>query len=273
MDGGGHSTAIAKHLLPSGMLLGVDWDERVLGRGTEKMAGALGMTQSQLAKKVLIAQGNYADLPEILRKRGLPKADGLLLDLGFSSEQLEGGRGFSFLKDEPLLMTYSDTSEPVHQILRRLSETELANVIYELGGERYSRRIAKAVKEAERKDPIRTSGALAEVVRASLPRGYERGRIDPATRTFQALRMYANHELDNIERGLRNIPEIVKTGGRAVVLTFHSLEDGLVKRIFRELAKEGRAEVLTKKPIGPTDQEIRDNPRARSAKLRSIRVM
>lgn len=273
MDGGGHATAIVKHLMPSGMLLGVDWDPRVLGRGTERMAGELGMAQSQLAEKVLIAAGNYADLPDILRERGLPRADGLLLDLGFSSEQLADGRGFSFLRDEPLLMTYSDESEPVREILRRLSEAELANVIYELGGERYSRRVAKAVKEAGRKDQIRTSGALAEVVRASLPRGYERGRIDPATRTFQALRMYANHELGNVERGLRNIQEIVKSGGRAVVLTFHSLEDGLVKRIFRELAKAGTAEILTKKPVGPSAEEMRENPRARSAKLRAIRMI
>jgi 16S rRNA (cytosine1402-N4)-methyltransferase len=223
-----------------------------------------------------LVHGNYADLPVILRAKKLGKADGLLLDLGFSSEQLENsGRGFSFSEralDEPLLMTYSDDCEPVRAILRRISEKELADIIYQLGGERRSRQIAKAIVERRRRKPIETAGDLADIVRGALPKSYERGRIDPATRTFQALRIYANGELENLEKMLGELPEILKPGGRVAIITFHSLEDKIVKENFKQLARVHFAEIINKKPIIASREEIEHNPRARSAKLRAIRL-
>ena len=209
---------------------------------------------------------------------GKGKADGLLIDLGFSSEQLaESGRGFSFEeahRDEPLLMTYDDSRIPVSAILRETDEKELANIIFELGGERMSRQIAKAIKDRERKGRrhIETSGELADVVRGAVSRGYEHGRIDAATRTFQALRIYANGELENLEKLLASLPQIVKPGGKAAIITFHSLEDRIVKNAFRTMAKESGAVLITKKPVSASREEIMKNSRSRSAKLRVIQL-
>lgn len=279
MDGGGHATAIMEKISATaqtaksgGRLLGVDWDERMVARWRAKNIDS---------SKAIFAHGNYADMPKILAQEKLPLADGLLIDLGFSSEQLGGeseARGFSFSEaaaDEPLLMTYDDSQVPVREILREIDETELANIIYEFGGERGSRRIAKAIKERERRKPIMTAGELAETIRSVLPKSYERGRIDPATRTFQALRIYANDELKNVKRLLDEVGEgkIVKPTGRVVVLSFHSLEDKIVKQSFQKLAKENKAKLLTKKPIPATREEIKQNPRSRSAKLRAIELM
>jgi 16S rRNA (cytosine1402-N4)-methyltransferase len=261
IDGGNHAAAIMEKILPGGKLLGIDWDEAMVAKS-----------------KFFAIHGNYADLPKILAREKLPRADGLLLDLGFSSEQILGGsegsgRGFSFSetsKDEPLLMTYSDSQASVAQILREIDEQSLADVIYEFGGERMSRRIAKAIKEHGRRRPIETAGELAEIIREALPKSYERGRIDPATRTFQALRIYANDELKNLTRVLDELPEILAPGGRAVIISFHSLEDRIVKQAFQKMAKEGKVDLLTKKPIAATREEIKENPRARSAKLRAV---
>ena len=262
---GGHSSAILKKISPKGRLLGIDWDEE-------------NIKHSKLAseKNVTLRHASYANLPEILKKEKLPFADGLLLDVGFSSVQLVAGRGFSFSDEaanEPLLMTYDDASEPVWKILREIKEEDLANIIFELGGERMSRRIAKAIKERGRRKPIMTAGELAETVRGILPKGYERGRIDPATRTFQALRIYTNKELENLQNVLKKIPEIVKSGGRVAVITFHSLEDRIVKQSFQNFARQKQAELLTKKPIAATHEEILKNPRSRSAKIRGIQLL
>lgn len=271
IDGGNHAAAILEKILPGGTLLGVDWDEQLFAQTTERFHETFPKNEAN----IILMHGNYADLPDLLakafEKKDLGKADGLLLDFGFSSEQLEtSGRGFSFLADEPLLMTYDDTRKPVAQILREIDETTLANIIYEFGGERMSRRIAKAIKERGRRKPIGTASELAEVIRGALPKSYERGRIDPATRTFQALRIYANDELQNVKKILEELPAVLKPGARVVCLTFHSLEDRIVKQAFQKMAKEGRAMLLTKKPIAATRDEIQENPRSRSAKLRSL---
>ncbi|MGC9599261.1 MAG: 16S rRNA (cytosine(1402)-N(4))-methyltransferase RsmH [Minisyncoccia bacterium] len=267
VDGGGHAEAIVKKIMPGGLFLGVDWDR--------------GMIEAREAHRIYggrerYVQGNYADLSAILAREKLGKADGLFLDLGFSSEQLvRSGKGFSFSEDawdEPLIMTYDDTRPPVSEILRGLCEEELANIIFELGGERFSRRIAKAIKERGRKKPIATSGELAEVVRGAVPKNYERGRIDPATRTFQALRIVANDELGNLQSVLHHLTEILKPGGRVVIATFHSLEDRIVKQSFQVLAKEQKIEILTKKPLTASREEVIQNPRSRSAKLRAARM-
>jgi len=267
VDGGGHAAAIIQKIMPHGIFLGLDWDERLLAECKARLGDESG---------VILEHGNYADIPAVLEEKKLPKADGLLVDLGFSSEQLEGsGRGFSFKQEfagEPLLMTYDDAKAPVKQIIRELKEEELANVIYEFGGERGSRRIAKTIKEALRKKKIETSGELAEVVRGALPKNYERGRIDPATRTFQALRIYANGELENLAKLLGELKDIVRPGGRVAIITFHSLEDGIVKRAFQSMAKESILHILTKKPVAASREEIAENPRSRSAKVRAAEI-
>ncbi len=274
VDGGGHAREILGRITMTGTLLGIDWDEALLAECKARIGGN---------KNVILVHDNYANLTGILKKisaehgERLSKADGLLVDLGFSSEQLaNAGRGFSFEEpaaDEPLLMTYDDSRRPVCAILREESEVELANIIFEFGGERLSRRIAKAIKEQGRKKPIMTSGELVEVVRGAVPRGYEHGRINPATRTFQALRIYANGELENLKTLLENLPGVMKSSGKAAIITFHSLEDRIVKHAFQAMAKEKKANILTKKPIGPTREEMHRNPRSRSAKLRVIQFI
>lgn len=268
VDGGGHAAALIKKIMPAGSFLGVDWDPRMV---------AARKTKANYGTRERYLHGNYADLPAILAEEKLGKADGLLLDLGFSSEQLaHSGRGFSFAETssaEPLLMTYDDAQLPVSALLRECSEQELAGVIYRFGGERFSRRIAKAIKERERKKPIATNGELVEVVHDALPAGYERGRIDPATRTFQALRIWANDELENLESILEYLPDVLKKGGRIAVISFHSLEDRIVKQSFQKLAKEKKLEILTKKPIAASREEIQKNPRSRSAKLRGALIL
>ncbi len=266
VDGGGHAAAVIQAIGPTGKFLGVDLDEAMLAECRKRVPVRAGVT---------LRVGNYADLPEIVAREGLARADGLLLDLGFSSEQLEhSGRGFSFSeasRNEPLLMTYDDARTPVRDLLERISERELADIIFQLGGERSSRRIARAIVTARRKQRIRTSGDLADIVRAALPKSYERGRIDPATRTFQALRIAANGELANLERILGSLGDLMAPGGRVAIITFHSLEDRTVKQSFRELARTGEWELMSKKPIPPSFGEIVQNPRSRSAKLRTLR--
>lgn len=245
---GGHSKAIQERIGLSGKLLAIDWEK---------------------------TGENYADLAEILERKNLGKANGLLLDLGFSSEQIDGnlpvgkqGKGFSFQKNEPLLMTYDANTEPLKEILRKFTEEELAKIIKELGEERWAKKIARAIYEEERRKPIETTLALAEIIRKAVPRSYEHGRLHPATRTFMAFRIYVNHELENLKKVLGDLEKILKSGGKAAIISFHSSEDRLVKNSFRDYAKAGKMKILTKKPITATKEEIAANPRSRSAKLR-----
>ena len=194
-----------------------------------------------------------------------------MLDLGFSSEQLESsGKGFSFMKDEPLIMTYAPDAIPVRELIRRLSESELGEIIREFGEERYAARIANAIKTRDKRARIETTKDMREAIVQAVPGSYERGRIHPATRTFQALRIYANRELENLQKLLDFLPKILKPGGRAVVVSFHSLEDRIVKTKFRAYAAEGKMEILTKKPDTPDAREDDANPRSTSAKLRAV---
>ena len=262
VDGGGHATAILEKIGPGGKLLGLDLDPAMLADCKTRIAVRRGVT---------LLVGNYADLPEILAREKLGKANGLLLDLGFSSEQIDrSGRGFSFSaasRDEPLLMTYDDTRPSAREILAAISEKELSDLLFNLGGERYARRIARAIVERRRKKTgIATSGDLADTVRAALPKGYEHGRIDPATRTFQALRIMANGELENLKKVLGSLENILVPGGRVAIISFHSLEDGIVKQSFREMARGSKLELLTKKPIVPSRKRSR---RIRAADRRS----
>jgi len=262
---GGHAKEIINRLGPHGTFLGIDWDKSVVDNARRNLSG-------NGLQKFIIRNGNYADLPEILGEEKLGKADILLLDLGFSSDQLESKRGFSFQKNEPLFMTYSDESIPAYSVIRQLKKWELANVIREYSDERYAMRIAEAIHERGKKEPIKTTGELAEVIRMAVPKNYEGGRINPATRTFQAIRMYVNEELVNLEIVLQNLGKIVRENGRVGIISFHSKEDRLVKNYFRDMARKGEAELITKKPIQATEEEIKENPKSRSAKLRAIRI-
>lgn len=272
LDGGGHAAAILEKTMPRGRFLGIDWDKNILEISRAQIGARFQIPNPDFQASWV--NENFANLPEILEREGLGKADGLLLDLGMSSEQLENsGRGFSFKKDEPLLMTYDVNAKPVKQILKELNEDELAEIIKRYSDERFSGRIARAIKEYEKTTPLETSSQLAEVIKQSVPKSYERGRLHPATRVFMALRIYANQELENLERILKNLHRILKPGGRAAIISFHSLEDRLVKNEFRNLAKMGKARLINKKPIRPAREEIKENPRSRSAKLRAAIVL
>ncbi|TSC95618.1 MAG: 16S rRNA (cytosine1402-N4)-methyltransferase [Parcubacteria group bacterium Athens1014_26] len=266
---GGHALAILKLVGKEGKLLAIEWDKNTLDKLIRESH------QEFSGEGVIFINDNFARLPEILEEYNLGKADGLILDLGFSSNQLElSGRGFSFNQDEPLLMTYSDDSIPVYRILARINQKDLESIIRDFGEERFAGRVARVIVERNRRGNIlKSSKELAELIKNVLPRGYERGRIHPATRTFQALRIFANKELENLETIFKNLDKIIKIGGRVAIISFHSLEDRLVKNYFRDLGKIGKLQVFTKKPIAASDEEIMNNPRSRSAKLRAAKLI
>ena len=269
LGGGGHAAEIFRKISPKGTLLGIDWDKTTIEKA-QKNISAISKSESLISKLVLISD-NYKNIPMILKEKKLGKADGVLLDLGFSSEQLtDSGRGFSFLRDEPLFMTYSKETKPAYWVLSEESESNLKQIIREFGEERFASRIARAIKKNL---PILNSGKLAAVVAGAVPGNYERGRIHPATRTFQAIRIFVNRELENLKIFLGEVPSILNPGARLAVISFHSLEDRIVKNRFRELKTEGLAELLTKKPMIAEAGEIRGNPRRRSAKLRAIKIL
>lgn len=259
---GGHAQA----LLEAGAtrVLGFDRDTQALASARARLAS--------YGDRVELVHADFRSVDAVLGTRGIDAVDGALADLGVSSLQLDGaGRGFSFQRDEPLDMRMDTTSgETAAALVSRSTERELADAIFAFGEERHSRRIAKAIVQARREHPIETTGQLAAIVRrASGHRGYQ--RIDPATRTFQALRIWVNRELEGLDQFLETAVGRLRAGARLAVITFHSLEDRIVKHTFRALANRANAAVtlLTKKPVVPSDEEIDRNPRARSAKLRA----
>ena len=260
LGGGGHATMLAERVGETGTVIGIDRDPGVIAAAEFNLSG---MPMS-------IAQGNYCDLPEFLEAVDFETVDGILLDLGLSSDQLaDPHRGFSFSSDGPLDLRFDTTSgEATWRWVNRMSAEKLADIIFQYGEERYSRRIARAIVEHRRQDPIRTTAEMAELVRRNIPRpkNKSRKRIDPATRTFQALRIASNDELKSLEIALHRLPNCLAPGGRLVIISFHSLEDRRVKEAFRD---DPRLDVLTKKPIRPSEEEIDRNPRCRSAKLRA----
>jgi 16S rRNA (cytosine1402-N4)-methyltransferase len=260
LGGGGHARALLNRVVPEGRLIGLDRDPAAIERAAETLAGT----------PTTLVHSDFRDLPEVLAQLGLPTVDGVLLDLGLSSDQLEDpGRGFSFSTHGPLDLRFDPMSgEPAWRLVNRLDEKRLAQLIYEFGEERYSRRIARAIVRRRSEKPIKTSTDLAELVRRCVPRSPSSWRLDPATRTFQALRIAVNHELESLETALARVPGCLAPGGRFAVISFHSLEDRRVKESFRD---DARLEVLTRKPVRPSPDEIETNPRARSAKLRVAR--
>ncbi len=261
---GGHARQIAERLAPGGRLLGLDRDATMLGMAKKRLAGL----------PVTLFQANFDQLREVLDGQGIPAVDGVLADLGICSDQLDdAGRGFSFGQDGPLDMRMNpEEGEPASALLQRLNERDLADLIYEFGEERFSRRIARKIVEARRLTQMETTGQLAELVRRCVPRprakSWQKAPIDPATRVFQALRIAVNDELGALDRFLAQLPGCVKPGGKAAVISFHSLEDRRVKVVFRVRAVW---EADTRKPVEATEEEERANPRSRSAKLRSAR--
>ena len=264
---GGHSYEIAKRLGAPGHLIGLDKDPAALERAQAKLGGSAGVSPANPDwPKVTLLQCSFA---EVGKRFGKNFADGLLADIGVSSLQLDDApRGFSFQADGPLDMRMDPRSErTAEQVVNHLDERELADVIYEFGEERRSRRIARAIVRSR---PIRSTAHLADVISAAArPMNSESRRIHPATRTFQALRIFVNRELDDLRALLTAAPQILKPGGCVVVISFHSLEDRIVKDAFREGAKQGYFSLLTKKPVTATEEESDRNPRARSAKLRA----
>jgi 16S rRNA (cytosine1402-N4)-methyltransferase len=259
---GGHSRA----LLEAGAtrIIGLDRDQDAL---TQARA-----TLSSFADRVDLVHADYRAIEDVLDQRGIALADGALADLGVSSMQFDApGRGFSFQRDEPLDMRMDrGAGETAADLIAGSTEQELADTIYAYGEERFSRRIARALVAARREAPIDTTGRLAAIVRRAVPvRGYQ--RIDPATRTFQAFRIWVNRELDGLDGFLEAAARRLRIGARLVVITFHSLEDRIVKHTLRALAhgEDARLQVLTKKPVVADEDEVRRNPRARSAKLRA----
>ncbi|OGI99993.1 16S rRNA (cytosine(1402)-N(4))-methyltransferase [Candidatus Nomurabacteria bacterium RIFCSPLOWO2_02_FULL_40_10] len=267
VDGGGHAVEIIKRLSPNGVFLGIDWDKSMLAEAKSRV------TSPNSGVRVFLIEDNYANLPAILKDKKLGKADGLLLDLGFSSDQLESsGRGFSFLKDEPLIMRYASKGISAAEVINGRGEADLADIFWKYGEERMSRRIAKKIVEARKRKKILTTFDLIEAVKSAVPGNYEKGRIHPATRVFQALRIYVNGELDNLEGILKNLSSILKPQGIITIISFHSLEDRLVKNYFKGMEKNGLLTILTKKPIVPEKEEIIANPKSRSAKLRAASI-
>jgi 16S rRNA (cytosine1402-N4)-methyltransferase len=246
---------------------------RVLGLDRDPAALALAAASLPAwGDRIELVHADFRELGSVLDARNVHEVDGALADLGVSSMQFEtAGRGFSFRRDEPLDMRMDQTQGPTAaDLLADVEEEELANVIFQYGEERFSRRIARRIVETRQTAAIATTGQLAQIVRRAVPRkGYQ--RIDPATRTFQALRIWVNRELDGLDAFLVEASRRLRAGARLAVITFHSLEDRIVKHVFRALAAgEMALRVLTRKPVTPAEAEVARNPRARSAKLRAI---
>jgi 16S rRNA (cytosine1402-N4)-methyltransferase len=262
IDGGGHAREILKKMEKKAILIGIDRDEEMISRLQKEFGGD---------RRLKLKVGNFRNLDELAGEFA-KKCDGILFDLGLSSIQLESsGRGFSFQKDEPLLMTYESDPGPeainAAQIINSLPENELVEILKNYGQERFAVRIARAIVSARQKERILTTRQLAEIIKTAVPRFYRYQKIHPATRTFQALRIAVNDELDALSSGLKKAWEILAPGGRIAVISFHSLEDKIVKTFF--IQKRDQAAIFTKKAIKPQAAEITDNPRSRSARLRS----
>ena len=261
---GGHSLELAKIVSrKKGLLVALDVDEQALSKAEQRL--------KRFKKHIKFVLGNFSDIKEILEAEEIGKVNALLADLGVSSMQFDNPeRGFSFSESGPLDMRMGGSiGKTAKDIVNNYSLDELYGVIKKYGEERWSKRIAERIVSARERKAIETTGELEEIVFRAIPLKFRRNkRIHPATRTFQALRMETNDELGSLESLLNALPEILDSGGRAAIISFHSLEDRMVKVAFREMKKEGQLEILTKKPIVPGDEEISVNKRSRSAKLR-----
>ncbi len=265
--GGGHSRPIASLLGMTGLLIAFDADANVFSDTC--------VSELRTHTNFLPVVANFRTIGEVLHVHKAQMVDGAIFDLGLSSNQLEeSGRGFSFQRNEPLAMTFAQTPEvddvTASTVVNEWSEDSIATILRGFGEERFARSIAKHIVLARKVAPITTTAALVEVIHQSTPGWYQRGKTHFATRTFQAIRMAVNDELGAIEAGINGILPFMKSGGRIGIITFHSIEDRLVKQRFRALASEGTVRLITKKPVVSGREELRENPRARSAKLRVV---
>lgn len=267
LGGAGHAREIVRLLGTKGVFLGIDADADAISRAREALKDGVA--------RIELEHGNFRNLESYLGKHGIPAITKAIFDLGWSGYQLTAGRGFSFLKDEPLLMTYADTPDALTAriVVNSWGEESLADVIYGWGEERYSRRIARAIVEARKEKPIETSRELADIVSGAVPPVYRKGKTHPATKTFQAIRIAVNDEMGALKQGLAAAWKHLASGGRLAVITFHSVEDREVKRLILEWAQSGEGERLTKGVVTPSPEELAGNPRSRSGKLRAIRKL
>ena len=266
VNGAGHAHKIGERLGSEGLLVGLDADGVAVSRAKDAL--------TDLSCRVTVVQANFRDLEQELDKLGIGAVNKVLFDFGLSSNQLDNPeRGFSFKEDGPLLMTLKDSPTEndltAATFLNGSSEAALADIIFAYGGERYARRIARAIVDARSHGPFMRTSELVEVIVKAVPESYRRGRIHPATRTFQALRMAVNDELGSIRQGLAAAFKKLTPGGRIAAISFHSLEDRIVKNFFRNEASLGHLKIITKKPIVPSRNEVIKNKRSRSAKLRA----
>jgi 16S rRNA (cytosine1402-N4)-methyltransferase len=263
---GGHTFHILERNKPKGRVLGIELDKVVLEQ----------LRKTNLEEeRLILAQGNFIDLKKIVEKHNFKPVQGILFDLGMSSWQIEeSGRGFSFQKDEPLDMRVESANNEQRttnnvltseEIINEWPEEELVRIFREYGEEKYAKKIARRIIEERKKQKVTTTKQLVDIIVKIVPRK----KIHPATKVFQALRIAVNDELNNLKKALPQALEILRLNGRLVVISFHSLEDRIVKNFFREQAKKGSLKILTKKPISPSLEEIKLNPRSRSAKLRA----
>lgn len=269
MNRAGHSKEIAKHIGVSGHIIGIDLDANALNEAMENL--------STLPEhpRIHLMHSNFRNLDTVLTELQVSHVDKVLFDLGLSSQELdESGRGFTFQKDEPLIMTFHNKpGEEIitaKDIVNLWSEETLADIIYFYSDERFARRIARAIVDERIHREIQTTGELAQIIHNAVPAFYRNGKTDCATKTFQAIRIAVNDEIGAIKEALPKAMSTLRPGGRMAVITFHSLEDRVVKELFREFNKEGHGKILTKKPIVPGREEVTSNPRSRSAKLRVI---
>ncbi|MEW6325216.1 MAG: 16S rRNA (cytosine(1402)-N(4))-methyltransferase RsmH [Nitrospirota bacterium] len=262
---GGHAEAILDASAPSGVVIGLDRDPEILALARELLA--------PFGPRLRLHAGDYRELLSAWPERGIDRVDGVLIDLGLSSYHLEQPeRGFSFRSEGPLDMRFDRSrGQTAAELISRLPETALTQLLQEQGEERWARRIARAIVTQRRLGPIATTRQLAGLIERAVPPPARRGRIHPATRTFQALRIAVNHELDGLDDALEQALQRLAPGGTLCVLAYHSLEDRVIKQRFRAWAAEGRAQLVTKRPLRPSPEEAAENPRARSAKLRAVR--
>jgi len=261
----GHTLTILERNIPAGKVLGIDADPEIIKNTKYSIQNTV------YKNRVILVCDNFANLKEIVKQEKFKSVQGILFDLGMSSWHLEeSGRGFSFLKNESLDMRYNPRNPlTAARIVNYYSSQEIEKILKDYGEERFAKKIAQKIIEIRKIKPIETTSQLAEIVKSATPHWYHRKKIHPATRTFQAIRIAVNDELNNLERALPQTLEILKPGGRLVVISFHSLEDRIIKNFLKEKAKENILKILTKKPINPSLGEIKINPRSRSAKLRA----
>lgn len=263
-NGGGHTLALWEKVKPTGKVLAIDKDKDIVGELKRKV--------KEGGQNILVVSDSYANLKNIVDQKEFGKISGILLDLGYSSYHVDvSGRGFSFQRDEPLIMRYESDIEigkdlTAYEVVNSFSENDIADIIYKYGEDRASRKIAKRIVLKRKQKKIETSSELAEIIADVF--GKKHFKIHPATRSFQALRIFVNDELGDLERALPQMYEILKTGGKIAIISFHSLEDRIVKNFFRD--NKDKFKIITKKPIIAGREETKENPRARSAKLRIV---